>query len=132
MGWLTLDARREERALRGYGKGKCNPMGCACCCTDTSDIESAPMPQRAAASELAAAGAMATLELPEEDMLRVPEKQAQLSRDTPMAAVPGVGIGAAVAAADEEFNSPPEYTTPLCIPWPCRGCPKVFDPKVCE
>jgi len=113
MGFLALDARREERALRGYGKGKCNPMGCACCCTNTADLENSPMPPPLSITEMTEGGA--------DDAYTPPPKQ-----EGGRGAVWDPSHDVHPVSEDQE-SSPPEYRTPLCVPVPWG--PKHFDPQ---
>lgn len=102
---LALDARREDRALRGRGYA-----GCAWCCTNTKDYEASPLP------------AAPAKQLDEQGAHTVPAAQG---------ADRGVAKGAEghdLWASSGGGAGGVDVTTPLCVPT-CWG-PQRFDPAV--
>eukprot|EP00983_Pelagomonas_calceolata_P093748 1157809-Pelagomonas_calceolata.AAC.14 len=89
-------------------------MGCACCCTNTADLENSPMPPPLSITEMTEGGA--------DDAYTPPPKQ-----EGGRGAVWDPSHDVHPVSEDQE-SSPPEYRTPLCVPVPWG--PKHFDPQV--
>ncbi|KAF5838333.1 hypothetical protein DUNSADRAFT_3004 [Dunaliella salina] len=99
----------------GPQAGKCNPMGCACCCTNTADLENSPMPPPLSTTE------MTENENGADDAYTPPPKQEggrgaewDSNHDTH-------------PVTEDTDSSPPEYRTPVCVPVPWGA--KHFDPQ---